>query len=324
MEPLLDALRAIAEPTRLRVLALCAHGELTVSDLVRILGQSQPRVSRHLRLLVEAGLLERHQEGNWARYRLSDDRDGPAGSTITRLSETVVDLLPGDDLALTRDLERLEALRQERDDRAADYFADNADDWDRIRALHVDEAVVTHALESIVRARPVGRFLDLGTGTGHVLRTFAADSRSAIGVDLSPAMLSVARAAIERDGLRHCQVRLEDIYRLPYAADSFDTITAHMVLHYAEAPDAVIAEAARVLAPGGRLILVDFAAHNLAALKAEHRHVWPGFSDARIAGWFERAGLEPGPAEYLEGGPLTVCIWSAEAPTANAIREARG
>lgn len=323
MDDLLNALRAIAEPTRLRVLSLCAHAELTVSDLVRVLGQSQPRVSRHLRLLVEAGVLERHQEGNWARYRLAAGAGRDGAPEVPRLAEAIVDLLATreDDGDLARDLDRLNALRDERAERAATYFDENAANWDRLRALHVDEDAVVSALTGLVAKEGAGRLLDIGTGTGRVLRDLAPAAESAVGLDLSPAMLSIARAAIEQEGLRHCQVRLGDMYRIPYGDASFDTVTAHMVLHYAEAPEAMLAEAHRVLSPGGRLILVDFERHCVAALKQEHRHVWPGFDDSQIAGWCLDAGLNLSRAAVrLEGGALTVKIWVAERPA----RAARG
>ncbi len=319
MDLFLNALRAIAEPTRLRILSLCAHAELTVSDLTGLLGQSQPRVSRHLRLLVEAGVLERHQEGNWARYRLAGWQSSGKGCAVSKLADTVVDLLPRTEDAgeLARDLERLEELRQQREATAAAYFEENAADWDRLRALHVDETAVADALANALSERPVGRLLDIGTGTGRVLRDLAADATNAVGLDLSSAMLAIARAGIERDGLRHCQVRQGDMYRIPYGEAAFDTVTAHMVLHYAERPEDVLAEAYRVLSPAGRLILVDFETHNIAALKEEHRHAWPGFSDTQIASWCDQAGLAAcGPPIRLEGGALTVRVWQAEKPSA--------
>lgn len=323
MEELLQGMRAAAEPTRLRILALCAHAELTVSELVRILGQSQPRVSRHLKLMVEAGLLSRYQEGNWARYRLADgaaatDQVQRRQAAVGRFAEAVIDLLPEDDRVIARDLERLEAVRAERDRAAQDYFARNAAQWDRIRALHVDETEVNQAL---VRAfadedggRSIGRFLDIGTGTGRVVELLGPRADKAVGVDQSSAMLAVARAAVDRAHLTHCQVRQADMYQLPFPEDAFDSACIHMVLHYAEEPGRVLAEAARVLAPGGRLVVIDFEAHTLAELRAEHQHRWPGFDQDAVCGWLEDAGLAARPVEKLEGGPLTVCLWTGEKP----------
>lgn len=325
MDELLQGLRAAAEPTRLRVLALCAHAELTVSELVKILGQSQPRVSRHLKLMVDAGLLERFQEGNWARYRLAGVgtptmRDGRAArhAAVARFADAVIDLLPDDDRTLARDLDRLQAIKQERERAAQDYFARNAKRWDRIRALHVDETEVNQALVRVFGAdrgaRSLGRFLDIGTGTGRILELLAPRAEGAVGVDSSSAMLSIARAAIDRAHLSHCQVRQADMYQLPFADALFDSAAVHMVLHYAEEPARVIEEASRVLAPGGRLVVIDFEAHNLAELRAEHQHRWAGFDQDEVRDWMEAAGFEVQPVETLEGGPLTVCLWVGERP----------
>jgi ArsR family transcriptional regulator len=309
MDRLLQAMRALAEPTRLRIVHLCAHSELTVSDLVHLLGQSQPRLSRHLKLLVEAGVLERHQEGAWARYRLADGPHGPGEPAA--YVHAALDLIPSEDPALARDLDRLESLREKRDREAAAYFARNAAQWDRIRALHVDEAALEARIEAITADWPLGRVLDVGTGTGKLLELIAPRAEAAVGIDRSPDMLRLARAAIERDGLGHCQVRQADMAQLPYPDAAFDTAIFHMVLHYAADPDAALREAARALRPGGRVLIVDFAAHTLAELRAEHAHRWPGFSDARMRGWLEAAGFTEIALERLEGGALTVCVWTA-------------
>ncbi|MBP5858877.1 metalloregulator ArsR/SmtB family transcription factor [Marivibrio halodurans] len=325
MDELLQGLRAAAEPTRLRVLALCAHAELTVSELVRILGQSQPRVSRHLKLMVEAGLLERFQEGNWARYRLAgigtptlSDKNADRHAAVARFAEAVIDLLPADDRTLGRDLDRLQKIKAERDRAAQDYFARNAKRWDRIRALHVDEKEVNQALVRVFGAdrgaRSLGRFLDVGTGTGRILELLAPRAEAAVGVDSSSAMLSIARAAIDRAHLNHCQVRQGDMYQLPFADGAFDSVSVHMVLHYADEPARVLEEAARVLAPGGRLVVIDFEAHNLAELRAEHQHRWAGFEQEDVREWMRDVGFQVHPVETLEGGPLTVCLWVGERP----------
>lgn len=309
MDRLLQAMRAVAEPTRLRLVHLCAHSELTVSDLVQLMGQSQPRLSRHLKLLVEGGVLVRHQEGAWARYRLADAPHG-VGEPAAYV-HAVLDLLPSEDPTLARDLERLEALRERRDQEAAAYFERNAAQWDRIRALHVDEAALVDRLQAITVAWRFGRMLDIGTGTGKLLELFAPRAEAAIGVDLSADMLRIARAAIERDGLTHCQVRQADMLQLPYDDADFDTALLHMVLHYAAEPGAALAEAARVLRPGGRALIVDFEEHALAELRAEHAHRWPGFSDNRMRDWLSAAGFVDIALARLEGGPLTVCVWTA-------------
>ncbi|MCW5771586.1 MAG: metalloregulator ArsR/SmtB family transcription factor [Rhodospirillaceae bacterium] len=313
MDSLLQGLRAAAEPTRLRIIALCAHGELTVSDLVQILGQSQPRVSRHLRLLVEAGLLERNQEGNWAWYRLAQRG---AGAELARI---VADLVPDRDPLLTLDLERLERVKAARAEHAAEYFRRNAGDWDRVRALHVDNDAIDAALKKLLLGADVTDLLDIGTGTGSVLQLVGGDVGAAVGVDLSREMLQVARANLARNGLANCQVRQADMYQLPFPAGSFDAVTLHMVLHFAEEPARVLAEAARVLKPGGRIVVVDFARHAMTALAEGHQHRWLGFPDAEIEGWFADCGLLPAPPVRLEGSPLTVCLWSAARPANDVL-----
>jgi ArsR family transcriptional regulator len=308
MEHMLQGLRAVAEPTRLRILGLCAHGELTVSDLVQILGQSQPRVSRHLRLLVEAGLLERNQEGNWAWYRLAQR------GSAAELARIVADLIPDRDPLLTLDLERLERVKSARAEHAAEYFRRNAGDWDRVRAMHVDSAAIDTALRNLLLQSDVKDLLDIGTGTGSVIQLVGREVGAAVGIDASREMLQVARANIAREALANCQVRQADMYQLPFPAASFDAVTLHMVLHFAEEPGRALAEAARVLRPGGRIVVVDFARHAMTALAEEHRHRWLGFPDSEIDGWFASAGLSPRPPVRLEGTPLTVCLWSATRP----------
>lgn len=308
MEELLQGLRAVAEPTRLRILALCAHAELTVSDLTQILNQSQPRVSRHLKLMVEAHLLERFREGQWAFYRIAQD-GAPA-----KLAHTLVDLIPADDEAHARDLERLDQIKEQRARAADEYFRKNAQQWDELRRLYVDDAEIEAALRRLVPDDEVGRLLDIGTGTGRILEIFADRYDRAVGVDRSREMLAVARANLDRAGVSHWQVRLGDMYALPASQRSFDTVTVHMVLHYAEDPAGAIAEAARVLKPGGRLIVVDFAPHQSEVLREQHAHRRLGFSDEEVERWFRAAGLVPGQTTRLPGRPLTVCLWCGRRP----------
>lgn len=303
MEELLSGLRAAAEGTRLRILGLCAHGELTVSDLVAILGQSQPRISRHLRLLVEAGLLLRHQEGNWAFYRLNEDSGNGA---IARL---IVDLMPADDTLHARDLEGLQEVQEAWAVSAGAYFKKNAANWSGLKSLEVDEAQLDKALARLLSGVPVGELLDIGTGTGHVLEVLGKSTESGIGIDRSLDMLKFARANIWRAGLRNCQVRHADMMQLPFPQDRFDTITFHMVLHYAERPERAVTEAARVLKPGGRLVVADFAPHDRSELREAHAHRWLGFKDEKIKTFFEKAGLMAEKPVRLEGAPLTVCLW---------------
>ena len=315
MEQLLAGLRAGGEPTRLRLLSLCAHSDLTVTELTQILGQSQPRVSRHLRLLCEAGLLDRFPEGAWVFYRLAD-RGGCA-----QLARTLVDLISEDDPVLARDLKRLETVRRSRAEQAAAYFRANAERWNEIRALYIAEAAVEATVLDLVGEGPVQDYLDVGTGTGRMLQVFAPRVRRGVGIDLSKKMLNVARANLERLDLRHCQVRHGDMYSLPVPNGSVDLVTLHLVLHYADDPAGAIAEAARVLRPDGRLMVVDFAPHDQEFLRTEHAHRRLGFAAEEVAEWCRTAGLAPDPVQTLDGDPLTVAIWPA---TKSAAPEARG
>jgi ubiquinone/menaquinone biosynthesis C-methylase UbiE len=308
LEQVLNALRAAAEPTRLRLLALCAHGELTVTELTQILGQSQPRVSRHLKQLCDAGLLDRLPEGSWVFYRLH--RDGPGG----RIARQILDLLPTDENGLARDRERLTAVRRARAEAAARYFRENAARWDEIRSLHIDDAEVERRLIELIPPSSIRTMLDIGTGTGRILELFGSRGAAGVGIDLSHEMLQIARANLDRAGLKDCYVRQGDMYQLPWPGPSFDAVTIHQVLHFADEPAQVIAEAARVLKPGGRLAIADFAPHELDHLRSEHAHRRLGFSDEEVRGWITDAGLIPGPVVHLPGKKLTVSLWQAERP----------
>jgi ubiquinone/menaquinone biosynthesis C-methylase UbiE len=305
MDDLLSALRAVAEPTRLRLLVLCARGELTVSELTQILGQSQPRVSRHLKLLCEAGLLDRFRESSWVFYRLS--RHSPAADLARHLVAACGDSDP----TIALDLQRLAATKRQRAELASAYFRDNAARWHRIRSLYVDEREVETALVDIIAATDPRDLLDIGTGTGRMLEVLAPRVEHALGIDQSREMLAVARVNLERAGLENGLVRLGDMYQLPLPDASFDAVVIHQVLHYADRPDAAIAEAARVLRPDGVLVLVDFAPHELEFLRTEHAHRRLGFADGEVAEWCGEAGLEPPTALLLPGDPLTVVIWTA-------------
>ncbi|NQV47111.1 MAG: metalloregulator ArsR/SmtB family transcription factor [Rhodospirillaceae bacterium] len=309
-QPLLAALRALAEPTRLRLLALCSSGDLTVSELVSILGQSQPRVSRHLKLLSEAGLLERIREGSWVFYRLAQDSVGAVlGGHLTKL-------LPDDDETLIRDLQRLVEVKQLRERAAADYFSRNAEAWDNVRSLHVDDSEVERSMLALMGAgdgeeRDIGDLLDIGTGTARMLELFGPRIRRGEGIDLSHDMLAVARANLDSAGITHCSVRQADMYQMPFQAETFDAVTIHQVLHFLDRPGQAIAEAAKVLKPGGRMLVVDFAPHELESLRAEHAHRRLGFEDTEVDKWCAAADLKTINTEHLPGDPLTVTIWLA-------------
>lgn len=322
MEQLLAGLRAAGEPTRLRLLALLARGELTVTELTQILRQSQPRVSRHLKLLCEAGLLERFREGSWVFYRLA------ASGQVGELAEVLSGLIPQEDIVIARDLERLEAVRAARAEKAAAYFRANSGEWNRIRSLYVPEDKVEQAMVELGARDGLGFVADLGTGTGRMLELFGPMAKTGLGIDLSPEMLALARAQLDRPELHHCSVRQGDLYDLPLQDENADLVTLHMVLHYLDDPAASIAEAARVLKPGGRLLIADFAPHELDYLRDSHAHRRLGFTQSEVTGWLADAGLTVGetrtmPPEGGEDAKLTVQIWVADKAGGLSNRPAR-
>lgn len=301
-----EVLKAVGEPTRLRVVSLLSRNDLTVSDLTSILEQSQPRVSRHLKLLGEAGVIARHQEGAWAYFHLSED------APVVNLVRGLLSRVDRNDAVLVRDAERLDAVRQARAARAADYFSKAAPDWDRLRSLHVPDADVERALLAALGPSPVGALLDVGTGTGRVLELLAPLCRRAVGIDASREMLTIARAKLDAANLGNASVRQGDVYRLPVEANRFDLVTIHQVLHYLDDPGRAVREAARALRPGGRLAVVDFAPHALEFLR-NHAHLRLGFSEATLRSFLEAAGLEIEHTQALAPSkarpdPLTVMI----------------
>ncbi|HEY1364543.1 MAG TPA: metalloregulator ArsR/SmtB family transcription factor [Xanthobacteraceae bacterium] len=285
--PALSAvLRAAGEATRLRILALLADAELTVSELTDILRQSQPRISRHLRLLSQAGLVERFREGAWGFYRLAE-----RGAAAALARELVGRLDPAD-ATVGRDRERLAAVRAQRSAVAQAYFRRHAPQWDEIRRLHVADEAVEQAIVTALAGAPIRALLDLGTGTGRILELLAPAIERGLGLDLSLDMLALARSRLDRLGLRHCSVRQGDIYNLALPKDSFDAVVIHQVLHFLDDGARAIAEAARVLRPGGRLLVIDFAPHQLEFLREQHAHRRLGFAPETIEQWMKAAGLE--------------------------------
>ncbi|HEY0115451.1 MAG TPA: metalloregulator ArsR/SmtB family transcription factor [Allosphingosinicella sp.] len=299
---------ALADPTRLRVLALLRTMELSVGEIAQVLGQSQPRVSRHVKILCDAGLIERRKEGSWVFLALGgSELVDPLFGLIERWKQR------GGAEAWVADTERLQAVRAERAAAAQNYFAAHANDWDHLRSLHVAEAEVEAAIGRALADRSVGRLVDVGTGTGRMLELFGTDAAHALGIDRSPEMLRLARVKLAEAGLS-AELRQGDMYALPLAAGSADTVILHQVLHYAQNPAAAVAEAARLLAPGGRLLIADFAPHEREELRTRDAHVRLGFGDDLVLRYLEQAGLEGEVVEHLEGGELTVTIWAGMRP----------
>jgi ubiquinone/menaquinone biosynthesis C-methylase UbiE len=322
MERLVGMLRAAGDGTRLRLLLLLLRAELTVSELTQILGQSQPRVSRHLKLLCEAGLLERFKEGAWVFYRAAE-RGNPAH--LSRLLSSMAN--DGSHALLADDMRRLAQVRAARAEIAAAYFKANAPQWERIRSLHVPEQDVERTIVQLLRKEALGDVLDAGTGTGRMLELLAPHITGGFGIDVSPEMLTIARERLAKAGATNCQVRRGDVYRLPFPdgdlRSGFDAVIFHQVLHFLDDPQAALREAARVAKPGGRILIADFAPHDLEFLREEHAHRRLGFADREVQSWFKSAGLKSLAAESLaprsDPQTLTVMVWLAETP-ADAVR----
>jgi ubiquinone/menaquinone biosynthesis C-methylase UbiE/DNA-binding transcriptional ArsR family regulator len=321
-DALLGGLKAAAEDTRLRLLALLDEAELTVSDLTDILGQSQPRISRHLRLLAEAGIVERFREASWAFYRRATEGAGaPLAGAILALADSA-------DPIFERDRERLAQVRAARQSAAQSYFRKHAARWDELRKLHVSDVAVETAVREALAGKRIDSLLDLGTGTGRILELFGTEISRGVGIDLNPEMLQFARANLDRAGLKNCSVRQGDLYNLPFPRDSFDAIVLHQVLHYLDDGARALREAARVLRPGGMLVVVDFAPHQLEFLRDEHAHRRLGFAPEVVEQWLSEAGLEfekhrALSPERKNENALTVSIWVARDPRLLLAAEGR-
>jgi ArsR family transcriptional regulator len=303
-----EILRSLGDPTRLRIVRLLRAMELTVGELAQVLGQSQPRVSRHVRILIDAGLAERRKEGSWVFLSLGDEaRVRPVFDLLDRW-----EAVDGEDAWALADAARLAAVRADRAAAAERYFALHAEHWDALRSLHIAESEVESAIARALAGRPVGRLVDIGTGTGRMIELFGREADHALGLDRSPEMLRLARVKLAEAGLVAAELRQGDMYALPLPAGSADTVIIHQVLHYAQQPAAAVAEAARLLAPGGRLLIVDFAPHEREELRVRDAHVRLGFADEAVIKFIAAAGLEARVVEHLEGGELTVTLWCGE------------
>jgi ubiquinone/menaquinone biosynthesis C-methylase UbiE/biotin operon repressor len=317
---LVGVLRAAGETTRLRLLALLADGEQSVKDLTEILGQSQPRVSRHLKLLADAGIVSRNAEGAWAYYRIAETGFG------SELARFVLDRLDQDAPDRRGDREKLDKLRREQQAQAAAYFSKVAESWDLLRSLHVSEEAVEAAILSAVGERKTGTLVDLGTGTGRMLELLAPRYQRGIGIDSSREMIAVARAKLSAASIGHAQVRLGDIGELEGAALAADLIVIHQVLHYFDDPGRLLATARQALRPHGEILIVDFAPHGLEFLRTHHAHRRLGLSEAQMAGWARAAGLAVADFRSLppdtSGEGLTVCLWRlVDDPVLSATHE---
>lgn len=303
--------QALADPTRLRIMALARSMELSVGELANVLGQSQPRVSRHVRILDEARIIRRRREGAWVFISVAG---GAVDSALGALIEAAAS--EDDVQRFAADAARLNAVREERAEAARAWFAERADDWDQLRSLHAPDEQVEAAIAKLIGGRDLGLLVDVGTGTGRMLELFAGQSRAAIGIDRSPEMLRLARVKLDALDEARASLRQGDMFALPLADGVADTVILHQVLHFADNPAHAIAEAARIMAPGGMMIIVDFAAHDHEELRLVHRHQRLGFTDEAMAGWFAATGLEGDQPVKLSEGKLTVNVWKAGRPAA--------
>lgn len=302
--------KALADDSRLRIMLLLQLMELSVGELAAVLDQSQPRVSRHVRILAEAGLAERHKEGSWVFLRPALPRvDHGAASLLDSFLRR--DDAVGPALAAQHDADRkqLDAIRAIRDQRASDFFAHHAGQWDAIRSLHLPEADVEAALTELIAGQPLGRLLDIGTGTGRMIELFAASADHSTALDRSPEMLRLARAKLQHLKGNRIDLVQADFYALPLADQGYDTLLLHQVLHYAQNPQGVLDEAGRVAAPGARIAIVDFAAHAIEELRERDAHARLGFADDQIGAMLASAGFALEDSRSLCGGALTVKIW---------------
>ena len=301
--PLADLLQALADPTRLRILALLRRMELSVGELAILLDQSQPRVSRHVRILADAGVIDRRREGSWVFLTAAgDDRNEPIFALLDAWADA------GSEHVFQSDASKLDRIRADRAEAATRYFTSHAEVWDSIRSLHVAESEVEGAIARALGDQPLGRLVDIGTGTGRMIELFGREALQSIGIDRSSEMLRLARVKLAAAGIPS-SLRQGDMYALPLDDGAADTVIIHQVLHYAHSPATAIDEAARVLAPNGRLLVIDFAAHEREELRSTDAHIRLGFEDETMAGWFKAAGIAVDHVEHLEGGELTVTVW---------------
>jgi ubiquinone/menaquinone biosynthesis C-methylase UbiE/DNA-binding transcriptional ArsR family regulator len=323
-------LRALSDLTRLRIMRLLAHMELAVGELAQVLGQSQPRVSRHVRILCDAGLAERRKEGSWVflRNAIGEGLAPPLGDAVARLLAVAEDEDSMFAARCAEDRRHLAAIRADRSAKAEAWFSRHAEEWDTLRLLHCPDEPVEAALAEALGVRTgavaLGKLLDVGTGTGRIAELFAPHASHVTALDRSPEMLQVARARLQKFPAGMVDLVQGDFSGLPFADAAFDTVLFHQVLHYALEPGAVLAEAARVTAPGGMIALVDFAAHDREELRERHAHARLGFSDEQMLALLSEAGFDSSPAIALPGSPLTVKIWTArkQAGTARTMRPA--
>jgi len=304
---------ALADPTRLRIMRLLEHLELAVGELAQVLGQSQPRTSRHVAILCDAGLAERRREGSWVflRRAVAVDSPQPVAACVARLLAAAEEEEGEFADRCREDRRHLAAIREAREKSAAQYFASHAAEWDSLRALTGPSDKVEAALARALGQKPLGRLLDIGTGTGRIAELLASRTTHIVGLDRSPEMLRLARARLQSLPADGWELVQGDFSALPFAADLFDTVVLHQVLHYAHEPAYVLREAARVCRAGGSIVIVDLAAHERDELRKRHAHARLGFADEQMQAFLGESGFTAHTPLALPGNGLTTKIWIA-------------
>lgn len=304
-------LKALADPTRLRIMRLLAAMELAVGELAQVLGQSQPRVSRHVGILCDAGLAERRREGSWVFLHTPATADGlaPLPAAVASLLSTAEHEDQGFARQCLEDRRKLAAIRAAREQAAQSYFERHAGEWDELRRMHSPDRQVEEALVTALGDAPLGQLLDIGTGTGRMAELFAGRADRIAALDKSLEMLRLARARLQGLPADKLELVQGDFTDLPFAEAQFDTVLLHQVLHFAQHPEIALQEAARVTRPGGRIAIVDFAAHGREELRERHAHARLGFADRQIRQLLRDAGYSASAPVALDGGELVVKIW---------------
>lgn len=305
--------RALADPTRLRILRLLAHMELAVGELAQVLGQSQPRVSRHIGILCDSGLAERRREGSWIFLRQAGSASASNGlsASVSSMLETAEDEDTSFGARCAEDRRHLTAIRTARELGAAEYFARHAGEWDQLRSWLGPAKSVETALLKSLEVHVLGRVLDIGTGTGRIAELLAPRAEHLVALDKSTEMLRLARARLQCFPPQNVELVQGDFGALPFGEAEFDTVVLHQVLHYAQEPAKALAEAGRVCRPGGVIAVVDLATHEREELRQRHAHARLGFSDEQMHLWLTMSGFTPTMPVALPGQGLTTKIWLA-------------
>ncbi|MEP6341692.1 MAG: metalloregulator ArsR/SmtB family transcription factor [Maricaulaceae bacterium] len=286
MDSLASILKTLGHPDRLRILAILSHGDFTVSEITKVMGLSQPRVTQYINTLEAVGILERLKEGSWVFSRLR--RQNAKNWAIV---SAVLSQLPDDDAVLMADFRRLGEIKTARAEAANAFFAQAANDQDQLGIEYLPREDIDAELRSLLGDGPHELLVDLGTGSGRVLTVLADLFGRGIGIDNSRDMLGVARHSLNKSELTHMRVRQGDLNNTGLVGSDASVVTLHQVLHYLERPAEAIAESARLLSDHGQLIIIDFDSHDFDDFRDRFAHRHLGFSDNTIATYFKSCGL---------------------------------